>query len=226
MRKRIVGAAALALTSAGLVGPATASAACDTAVNCAVERVNTTVDTTVDLALQKVDETKAFVDKTVADTTALAFRTLDETVYRAGAGEHVCVLQGRYYAATSTVTGVADCSHRGRGAAYADATKVRHGTFVANNVTIGRSQTANWLQFNDPAASITITNDAGGATAYGLQMRSSALGAAVYTGTYGSTGPADRAVAAFALLGTSGLDPAGNPNDAFVQGALVLEALA
>jgi hypothetical protein len=224
------GSAAALVCAVALVAPSAASAECDTAVNCAIERVDTTVDETialvqrtVDDARRKVDETKAFVDQTVEQTKALALQTLADAQWRAGAGEHVCVLQGRYYAATGTVSGTSDCSHRSRDWAYTEAAEVHHGTFSASNVALGRSQTATWLEFND---GLVIVNDAGGAGINPLTMRSTALGAAVYTGRYGGAGPADTVAAALTLLGASGLDPDADPNDAFVQGAVVMEGLA
>jgi hypothetical protein len=220
MRKRIGLAAVVAACAVGLTGPATAAAQCDTAVNCAIERVETTRDE----LLLKVEETKAFVLKTVDDTKALVLQTVEDAQWRAGAGQHVCVLQGRYYGATGTVSGTSDCSHRSRDWAYTEAAEVHRGTFSASNVSLGRSQPASpWLQFNQ---GLVIVNDAGGAGINPLTMRSNALGVAVYDGNYGSVGPADRVVAALAIFNASTLDPAAHPDDMFVQGTVVLEALA
>jgi hypothetical protein len=232
MKGKLGGVAAAAACAIGLIGPATASAACDTAVNCAVERATTTVDDTKALAQQKVAETKALVDQTVANTVDLANRTLantvalanktvSDTVFRVGAGEHACVLQGRYYAASLTFAGVSDCVHRSRDTNPTTA----HGTFIASNVTVQHSQNAAWLQFNDPRP-ITITDASGDTFPDRLDMKATELGAAAYTGKYTSAGPADNVAGAFALMSTAGLDPVGNPNDLFVEGALVFEALA
>ncbi|HEX2085114.1 MAG TPA: hypothetical protein VHF89_05485 [Solirubrobacteraceae bacterium] len=208
MRGRI-GLAALAATcAAGLAGPATAMAECNTLVTCAVETAEQKAAELQALVDQKVAEAKALVDRTVADATA-----------RANAGVHDCVIQARIKP-DGTGTGVADCVSR-----YANnptgPQKVHSDSVVIKGARVLQTPTGPQVTFAGATNPIGFPTDNGTYYAVArLDDRAGAAGLSVHTGEWVGAGPAYTAVAAFHTVSGAAF---GAPGDHFVNGVLVLE---